>query len=44
MGDEPAEWRRWEKRLRGVNDEGKEHHALEWVPAHGSRNGLWASS
>ena len=42
MGDEPAEWRRWEKRLRSVNDEGKEFHALEWVPAHGSRKGLWS--
>ena len=42
MGDEPAEWRRWEKRLRGVNDEGKEFHALEWVPAHGNRKGLWS--
>ena len=42
MGDAPAEWRRWEKRLRGVNDEGKEFHALEWVPAHGSRKELWS--
>lgn len=37
-----TEWRRWEKRLRSTNDEGKEFHALEWVPAHGTRAQLWA--
>jgi len=42
LGGEAAEWRRWEKRLRGVNEEGKEFHSLEWVPAHGTRTGLWA--
>lgn len=36
-----VEWRRWEKRLRGVNDEGKEFYSLEWVPAHGTRAQLW---
>ena len=36
------EWRGWEKRLRGVNEEGKEFHSLEWVPAHGTRTELWA--
>lgn len=36
-----SEWRGWEKRLRGVNEEGKEFHSLEWVPKHGTREGQW---
>ena len=36
-----SEWRGWEKRLRGVNEEGKEFHSLEWVPKHGDREGQW---
>ena len=38
---ERTEWRRWEKRLRGVNKDGEEFHSLEWVPADGSRKQLW---
>jgi hypothetical protein len=36
-----SEWRRWEKKLRGVNEEGKEFYSLEWVPAHGNREQQW---
>ena len=36
-----AEWRQWEKRLRGVNEEGKEFHSMEWIPAHGSSADWW---
>ena len=37
-----TEWRSWQKRLRGVNDEGKEFHSMEWLPAYGERRELWA--
>ena len=29
--EQSADWWRWEKRLRGINDEGKEFHSMEWA-------------
>ena len=40
--EECTEWRGWEKRLRGVNEEGKEFHSMEWLPKHGSKKERWA--
>lgn len=39
--DDPFSWFTWEKRLRGVSDEGKEFYSLEWVPKHGTRKEFW---
>ena len=40
--NEPFEWWVWEKRLRGVNDEGKPFYSLEWIPKLGTKQQFWA--
>ncbi len=39
--DEQFSWQAWEKRIRGVNDEGKPFHSMEWVPRHGTKREFW---